>query len=156
MRRKFVKLVFSSSKEKIGGGEGRHSRRYLIANRAQNTRTRMTWHDLGPREGYLTRKGGDRYLPRFSLSFRAIFLFASHPSLRCPLSNKEQIISLLFASLSLSLIRFGGRPKSIHRVSPCSPLPLLLFFHSRLAQFSFLLFLFQVYLFSRKINFSKL
>lgn len=63
MRRKFVKLVFSSSKEKIGGGEGRHSRRYLIANRAQNTRTRMTWHDLGPREGCLTRKGGDRYLP---------------------------------------------------------------------------------------------
>lgn len=155
MRRKFVKLVFSSSKEKIGGEEGRHSRRYLIANRAQNTRTRMTWHDLGPREGYLTRKGGDRYLPRFSLSFRAIFLFASHPSLRCPLSNKEQIISLLFASLSLSLLFALEAVQSLFIVSP-RVLPLLLFFHSRLAQFSFLLFLFQVYLFSRKINFSKL
>ena len=129
MRRKFVKLVFSSSKEKIGGGKGRHSRRYLIANRAQNTRTRMTWHDLGPREGCLTRKGGDRYLPRFSLSFRAIFLFASHPSLRCPLSNKEQIISLLFASLSLSYSLW--RPSKVY--SSC----LLVFFSPSSIIFSF-------------------
>lgn len=103
----------------------------------------MTWHDLGPRrEGRLQGKGDPPRFTRF-LSFLAIFLFASHPSLRCPLSNKEQIISLLFApcyrfSLSLSIdlvpssaVLFGGRPKSIHRVS-CSPSSIIFSFNSRL------------------------
>lgn len=102
----------------------------------------MTWHDLGPRrEGRLQGKGDPPRFTRF-LSFLAIFLFASHPSLRCPLSNKEQIISLLFApcyrfSLSLSIdlvpssaVLFGGRPRSIHRVS-CSPSSIIFSFNSR-------------------------
>lgn len=105
----------------------------------------MTWHDLGPRrEGRLQGKGDPPRFTRF-LSFLAIFLFASHPSLRCPLSNKEQIISLLFApcyrfSLSLSLsTSFHLAPYFLEAVQGLfivsRVLPLLLFFHSTAARF---------------------
>lgn len=105
----------------------------------------MTWHDLGPRrEGRLQGKGDPPRFTRF-LSFLAIFLFASHPSLRCPLSNKEQIISLLFApcyrfSLSLSLsTSFHLAPYFLEAVQSLfivsRVLPLLLFFRSTAACF---------------------